>query len=187
MKERLSESPDEARRPNREPEAGVGRKVYRLFDSFAGKVTLWTGSPVAFTIAFGTVLVWAISGPLFGYSETWQLVINTGTTIITFLMVFLIQQSQNKDSAAVHLKLNELIASHAKASNRLICIEDLDEEELQKLTQFYRKLGELAEESASVAQSHSLSTARELHKRKHEARTEIANEGKRASQTSPPS
>ena len=95
------------------------------FDRFASGVTRWAGSPIAFCVALLTVLVWAALGPLFHFSENWQLVFNTGTTIVTFLMVFLIQQSQNKDSVAVHLRLNELLASNKQASNRMIGIEDV--------------------------------------------------------------
>ena len=95
-------------------------------------------------------------GPVFDYSDTWQLVINTGTTIITFLMVFIIQQSQNKDTAAIHLKLNELIASDERASNRLVDIEDLTEEELMILKKFYIKLSERAEKEKDIHSSHSL-------------------------------
>ncbi len=88
----------------------------------------------------GIVVVWLVTGPLFGFSDTWQLVINTGTTIVTFLMVFLIQRSQNKDSLAVQLKLNELVAAVQGASNRLIDVEDLTEEELRALHRHYAKL-----------------------------------------------
>ena len=98
------------------------------FDHFASRVTRWAGSPLAFCFSMLTIALWATTGPIFHYSEIWQLVINTGTTIVTFLMVFLIQQSQNKDSVAVHLNLNELLASSRNASNRMIGIEDLDKE-----------------------------------------------------------
>lgn len=96
-----------------------------LFERFANAATKFTGSSWAFIAATLVVILWAVSGPVFNYSETWQLVINTGTTIITFLMVFLIQKSQNKDSKAIQIKLNELIASNEKASNRIVDIEDL--------------------------------------------------------------
>ena len=95
-------------------------KYKALFDRFSTKVTYFTGRPVTFLSAFCIVILWAALGPVFGFSDTWQLVINTGTTIITFLMVFVIQQSQNKDTMALHLKLNELIATNKFASNRLI-------------------------------------------------------------------
>lgn len=143
--------------------------LMHLFDRFAGAATRQAGSPAAFALALFVVLAWAISGPLFGYSETWQLVINTGTTIVTFLMVFLIQQSQNKDSTAVHLKLNELIASHKQASNHLISIEDLDEEELRQLVRFYRHLADLADREGGVKCSHSIDEANEIHADKSRA------------------
>jgi low affinity Fe/Cu permease len=112
----------------------------RLFDKFASLVTRWAGSPAAFCLAVATVVAWIVTGPIFHYSDGWQLVINTGTTIVTFLMVFLIQQSQNKDSVALHLKLNELLSSHRSASNHLIGIEDASEEELRRLAAAYLRL-----------------------------------------------
>ena len=114
--------------------------VTRAFDTFASAVTRWAGSPVAFGLAVISIVAWLVSGPIFHYSEGWQLIINTGTTIVTFLMVFLIQQSANKDSVALHLKLNELLASHRGASNKLIGIEDASEEELRKIAAAYLKL-----------------------------------------------
>jgi len=131
---------------------GNASGVHALFERFAEKVTTWTGSPLAFGIAFGMVVVWAVTGPLFGYSETWQLVINTGTTIVTFLMVFLIQQSQNKDSHAVHLKLDELLCAIAEADNRLVDIEELDDKELDEMADRYRKLAERAREERRKTQ-----------------------------------
>ena len=117
------------------------------------------GTPWAFIAAVFLILGWAVSGPFFGFSEVWQLVINTGTTIITFLMVFIIQQSQNKDTTALQLKLNELIAANENASNRLIDIEDLTEEELLLLKRFYIKLADLAEKESDIFSSHSLDEA----------------------------
>ncbi len=127
-----------------------------VFDRFASSVTRGAGSPLAFTLAFITVVVWAAVGPLFHYSENWQLVINTGTTIITFLMVFLIQQSQNKDSVAVHLKLNELLAANRSASNRMIGIEDLDEQDLREVAEFYVRLAERAKQAGPIKEAHSI-------------------------------
>jgi low affinity Fe/Cu permease len=112
------------------------------------------------------VLIWAMSGPIFKFSDTWQLVINTGTTVITFLMVFIIQQSQNKDTMAVQLKLNELIACNKRASNRLIEIEDLTEEELEVLKKFYIKLSKLAKNEKNVFSSHSIDEANRSHEAK---------------------
>ena len=126
------------------------------FDRFASSVTRLVGSPFAFCVAFLTVLVWAVSGPLFQFSENWQLVINTGTTIVTFLMVFLIQQSQNKDSVAIHLKLNELLAANREASNRMIGIEDLDEQDLRDVATFYVRLAERAKSTGPNKEAHSI-------------------------------
>ncbi|MGH1591384.1 low affinity iron permease family protein [Methylobacterium phyllosphaerae] len=106
----------------------------RAFTRFASKVAKWAGHPLAFALGAAIVIGWAVSGPFFGYSETWQLVINTGTTIVTFLMVFLIQNSQNWDGAAIQAKLDELIRSSA-AQNRFIGIESQTEEELDELRQ----------------------------------------------------
>jgi len=120
--------------------APAANKMRLLFEKFSSGVTRAAGRPVAFISALIIVIAWAVSGPFFHYSETWQLVINTGTTIITFLMVFLIQQAQNKDTVALHLKLNELIGANKRASNRLINIEDLDEAELVNLKNFFINL-----------------------------------------------
>lgn len=139
-----------------------------LFEKFSNAATKFTGSSPAFIIAVLVVLGWALSGPLFKYSETWQLVINTGTTIITFLMVFLIQKSQNKDSKAIQLKLNELIAANTLASNRMVDIEDLTEAELDQLHKFYAKLAVLAKQENDVHCSHSIDVAEELHDQKVE-------------------
>ncbi|HYH55815.1 MAG TPA: low affinity iron permease family protein [Anseongella sp.] len=137
-----------------------------FFEKFAEGVTEWTGSSLAFTIAFATILVWAITGPVFDFSDTWQLVINTGTTIVTFLMVFLIQKSQNKDSKATQLKLNELLASNRKANNQMVNVEGFTEEELDALRKFYEKLAQKAEQETDIRKSHSIDAAEELHKAK---------------------
>ncbi len=131
-------------------------RVLTAFDHFASSVTRWCGSPLVFCLALATVLLWAITGPIFGFSENWQLVINTGTTIVTFLMVFLIQQSQNKDSVALHLKLNELLAANRTASNRMIGIEQLDEQDLQEVAAFYSRLAERAKLLGAVKETHSI-------------------------------
>jgi low affinity Fe/Cu permease len=150
---------------------GPRRGVRRVFDRFASGVTRRAGSPFAFVVALAVVVGWAVSGPLFGFSETWQLVINTATTIVTFLMVFVIQHAQNKDSVAVHLKLNELIASQRSASNRLVSVEDLGEDELAALRAFYCRIAELAKENRGVHESHSLDEADATHGRKRNTRT----------------
>src|SRR6186713_3351006 len=108
---------------HKEPKRTAFKK--NAFEAFAAKATHAAGSTYAFLGAFTVILVWLFTGPLFHYSDTWQLIINTGTTIITFLMVFLIQKTQNKDSIAIQMKLNELIACNEKASNRLVDIEDI--------------------------------------------------------------
>lgn len=137
-----------------------------FFERFASKVTKATGSTAAFLSAFLVVIAWAVSGPIFNYSETWQLVINTGTTIITFLMVFLIQKAQNKDSLAIQLKLNELVASNEQSSNSLVDIESMTEEEMIIIQKYYHKLSELAKKEKSIKSSHSIDEAEELHDRK---------------------
>ncbi|HKA25639.1 MAG TPA: low affinity iron permease family protein [Candidatus Eisenbacteria bacterium] len=128
----------------------------------------WTGSSTAFAIAAVIVVVWAATGPLFHFSNTWQLVINTGTTIVTFLMVFLIQRSQNKDTRAIELKLNELVAAMEGASNRLISIEDLSEGDLEILRRHYRELAKMAAKEMELTRSHSLEEARARHRKKSE-------------------
>ena len=129
------------------------------FERFALYVTRISGSSTAFLLAFAVVLVWAATGPLFHYSETWQLVINTGTTIITFLMVFLIQKAQNKESMAVQLKLNELISATKGASNRLVSVEELSEKELQVLSEHYRAMADLTRKASDLLKSHSVEEA----------------------------
>jgi low affinity Fe/Cu permease len=136
----------------------------------ATAVTKWAGSGAGFGTALATVLVWAATGPLFGYSDTWQLVINTGTTIITFLMVFLIQRSQNKEAMAMHLKLNEVIAAIEGASNRLIDLEDLSERELNVLHVHYRRLADMAAHDADIFASHSIDEAKARHDSKRKQR-----------------
>jgi low affinity Fe/Cu permease len=136
------------------------------FENAAASVTRATGSSTAFMIAIAIILTWGALGPVFQYSDTWQLVINTGTTIITFLMVFIIQQSQNKDSLAIQLKLNELIAAEERASNRLIDVEDLTQEELEVLKKFYIKLSKLAEKENDLFSSHSIDEATGQHQHK---------------------
>ena len=130
------------------------KKKKNLFEKFSSSVTRATGSTTAFIIAFLVVVVWACTGPIFHYSETWPLVINTGTTIITFLMVFLIQKSQNKDSLAIQLKLNELVAAHEFASNRLVNVEDMTEEELKVIQKYYSKLSDLTKNEETLCGNH---------------------------------
>ncbi len=144
--------------------------VRNAFEQFSQAITRFTGGTAAFGLALGVVAAWAITGPLFAFSDTWQLVINTGTTIITFLMVFLIQRSQNKDSLAIHLKLNEIVAAMEGASNRLIDVEALSEKELATLHRYYAELAQLARSATDVTKSHSVEEARQRHSVKHRAR-----------------
>ncbi|MEO8209446.1 MAG: low affinity iron permease family protein [bacterium] len=136
------------------------------FEHFALTLTKFTGTTTAFIIAMSVIIVWIISGPIFNYSEEWQLIINTGTTIITFLMVFMIQRAQNKDSLAIQLKLNEIIASTNGASNRLVDVEDLNERELNILKSHYSKLAKLFDRDVDIKQSHSIEEAEARHKLK---------------------
>jgi len=114
------------------------------FTQFAKWISRVSGRPLAFVIALGVVVVWGVTGPLFGFSDTWQLVINTGTTIVTFLMVFLIQNTQNRDTEALQIKLDELIRATQGAHNALLDLEELDDEELDRIRDTYEKLAELA-------------------------------------------
>jgi low affinity Fe/Cu permease len=146
-----------------------GRKpgsISRRLEEFSTGVTQWTGGSLAFALACGVVLLWLVSGPIFDYSNTWQLVINTGTTVVTFLMVFLIQRSQNKESMALHLKLNEIVAAMEGASNRLIDVEDLTEDELRTLHKYYGVLAAMAKRDVRLTQSHSVEEAESRHKLK---------------------
>jgi low affinity Fe/Cu permease len=136
-------------------------------DRAAAAVTHWAGSSWGFGMAFATIIVWALSGPLFGWSDTWQLVINTGTTIITFLMIFLVQRTQNRDGLAIQLKLNELVAAMQGASNRLIDVESLSEKDLKTLHTHYQRLVEMARDDEDVAASHSIDEAEQRHIAKH--------------------
>jgi len=142
-------------------------------ETFSQKVTQATGSTAGFITAFSLVIIWAASGPFFHYSENWQLVINTGTTIITFLMVFLIQKSQNKDSLAIQLKLNELVAAHEFASNRLVNVENMSEEELKVIQKYYTQLSKLTMKDESLQQSHSIDEAGQQHEIKKEVEEKI--------------
>jgi len=144
------------------------KKKDNFFERASTNITTWTGSPVAFGVAALVVIAWLVSGPVFHYSDTWQLVINTGTTIVTFLMVFLIQKSQNKDSKAIQLKLNELIAASRHASNRMVDIEDLTESELDVLHKFYQRLSDASEEDHDIHRSHSIDAAEQLQDEKSE-------------------
>lgn len=137
-----------------------------ILERISQRVTVVTGSSIAFVLSFTVILVWLATGPFFKFSDTWQLVINTGTTIVTFLMVFLIQRSQNKESMSIQMKLNELVAAMNGASNHLIDVEDLSEKELNILHQHYRKLAKMADEYKDIKESHSIEEAEARHKLK---------------------
>jgi low affinity Fe/Cu permease len=144
------------------PHSPLGRALEKI----SREVTAWTGSSWAFALAALVIIAWLVSGPLFHFSDTWQLVINTGTTIITFLMVFLIQRAQNKDSMALQLKLNELVAAVAGASNRLIDIEELSEHDLRILHRHYQTLAKMAKDDLDLKESHSVEEAVSRHRQK---------------------
>ncbi|MFO0991489.1 MAG: low affinity iron permease family protein [Hyphomicrobiales bacterium] len=118
----------------------------KIFTRFAAAASCWTGSPIAFVIAAGLVIVWAAAGPFFDYSDVWQLTINTSTTIVTFLMVFLIQNSQNRDTKALQIKIDELIRATTGASNTLIDLESMTEAEIDHLRERYTRLAAHAKE-----------------------------------------
>jgi low affinity Fe/Cu permease len=141
-----------------------------LLSRFSQRITDWVGSSKAFVLALLVVVVWGFTGPIFHYSDTWQLVINTGTTIVTFLMVFLIQRSQNKESLAIQLKLNEIVAALEGASNRLVDVEDLTEEELRVLRRHYVQLAAAAMKDENLTKSHSVDEASNRQKWKMERR-----------------
>lgn len=143
------------------------RSISDRFEAFSKVITAWTGSTGAFGCALGVIVGWALLGPVFRFSDTWQLVINTGTTIVTFLMVFLIQRAQNKDSLAVHLKLNEIVAAMNGASNRLVDVESLSEKDLTQLHRFYSELAALCRKDQDLTDSHSVEEARQRHSLKH--------------------
>jgi low affinity Fe/Cu permease len=134
-----------------------------VLERFATAATAFAGSSAAFAVAALVIVIWAAMGPLFGFSETWQLMVNTGTTICTFLMVFLIQRAQNKDSRALHLKLNELLAAGQGASNRLLNVEDFSEEQLETLHRHFRELSRLAKQDGELTNSHSIEEAERRH------------------------
>jgi low affinity Fe/Cu permease len=139
------------------------------FDEVSSKVANFTGTSIAFIAAFAFVIIWAVTGPIFHFSITWQLVINTSTSIITFLMVFIIQRDQSKDTLAIQLKLNELIAATKGASNKVLNIEDLTEDELKTLKRFYINLGEISEKGTTINSTNSMEEAVKKNERKAKA------------------
>jgi low affinity Fe/Cu permease len=141
-------------------------RMRRVLENASQGATRWAGSASAFSLAVLVLLVWITTGPVFHFSDTWQLVINTGTTIVTFLMVFLIQRAQNKDALAIQLKLNEIVAALGGASNRLIDIEELSEAELRSLKSHFHEIAKLAKYDQDLLQSHSVEEAARRHHRK---------------------
>jgi low affinity Fe/Cu permease len=154
-----------------------GHSISNALEGVAHRVTEWTGGSWGFGVALATIVVWGVTGPIFGFSDTWQLVINTGTTIITFLMVFLIQRSQNKDARAVHLKLNEIVAALQGASNRLINVEDLTETEIRLLHGHYQRLVTMAKRDLSLTVSHSVEEADGRHRAKTRHLEPVVDQG----------
>ncbi|MBS9477204.1 low affinity iron permease family protein [Ancylobacter radicis] len=137
---------------SRTPRSGAPRRS--LFTRFAQWVSLQTGKPVIFAGALGLIAIWGASGPIFGFGDTWQLVINTSTTIITFLMVFVIQNSQNRDTAALHIKIDELIARNDKARRILLDLEELDDTALERIREEYEDLARQEREAGERSEGH---------------------------------
>jgi len=151
--------------------------VSEALEKFSYQATRATGTSIAFVLAVGVIVVWGITGPIFRFSDTWQLVINTGTTIVTFLMVFLIQRAQNKDALAIHLKLNEIVAALEGASNRLIDVEDLTEPEIDALRNYYKKLIDLARTDDVLTMTHSIEEAASRHGTKYKKKPQKSTKG----------
>ena len=158
----MSNQAPAAARPHR-----PDRRTDDVFRTLAHRASELLGRPGAFATAVVLVVIWALVGPIFDFSTTWQLVINTGTTIVTFLMVFLVQRSQNRDSLAIQLKLNELVAAIEGASNRLIDVEDLSEKDLKALHAHFRRLVDRAKDEGDITASHSVEEAEHRHRAKH--------------------
>jgi low affinity Fe/Cu permease len=169
--------------------------INRAVARFSTAVTLHSGGTLAFAAALALVVVWLALGPLFDFSDSWQLVINTTTTIVTFLMVFLIQRAQNKDARATNIKLNEIIAAIDGASNRLIEVEDLSEEELDTLRDHFHSLSRMAKRDSNLTKSHSVEEAKTRHHAKSGRRVRAAGDrpgrpasrrGRRSGKPAPP-
>lgn len=148
-------------------------KVSQMLERLSYEATRATGTSMAFVLALSVIVIWATTGPIFNFSDTWQLVINTGTTIVTFLMVFLIQRAQNKDALAIHLKLNEIVAAMEGASNRLIDVEELSEPEIAALRNYYKKLIDLAKTDDNLTMTHSIEEAASRHGTKYKKKEPV--------------
>ena len=167
---RAPSSEVEVRRPPKLPPTRRRSSFGLAMERFSRTVTEATGTTSALLVACVLIVAWLVTGPMFHFSDTWQLVINTGTTIVTFLMVFLIQRAQNKDAKAIASKLNELIAAMEGASNRLIDVESLSEDELDTLHRHYHWLSMMAKRDSSITRSHSIEEAENRHKAKKSRR-----------------
>ena len=157
------------------------KKLSQVLERLSLTATQLTGTSTAFILAALIIVVWGLTGPFFHFSDTWQLVINTGTTIVTFLMVFLIQRAQNKDALAIHLKLNEIVAALEGASNRLIDVEDLTEQEIKTLHKHYQRLVAMAKKDLTLTESHSIEEADARHNVKHKKHHHQKSAGKMVS------
>jgi low affinity Fe/Cu permease len=144
--------------------ANQERDMRKFFTVISAKISQVAGTHWAFLVAFSVIIIWAVSGPMFSFSDTWQLIINTGTTIVTFLMVFLIQNTQNRDAKAMHLKLDELIMSVRRARNEMINIETLDDEQLERIAEYYKKKKEECDTDTvqAIAKDVAEDTAKEV-------------------------
>ncbi len=159
---------------NRAETTKSGRNwIHGPLEKFSRRVTLWSGSSWAFASAVGIILIWIVTGPIFQFSDTWQLVINTGTTIVTFLMVFLIQRSQNKDAMAIQIKLDELLAAQPGASNTLIDLEDWDEDEIAAIHKRFSVLAERLKAATDESSAHSISEAQDALEEAHQTLHEV--------------
>jgi low affinity Fe/Cu permease len=149
------------------------KKNWHFFENFSAHVTVATGSNAGFIIALILIISWASVGPVFNFSDGWKWAISLGTSMITFLMVFLLQKSQNKDSLAIQLKLNELLAAHELASNRLVNVEGMTESEMKTIQKYYAKLSEIAKKENTMQQSHSIDGTHDLNNLTSEVETEL--------------
>jgi low affinity Fe/Cu permease len=163
-----------------EQRSGLMSDLRAWFARFAQATAHWTGHPAAFLLAAAVVVVWIVTGPLFNYSNTWQLVINTGTTIVTFLMVFLIQNTQNRDTMAIQLKLSELVLAMKGAKNKFAAIEDLSDKELEELHQECRTRAELTLGHLECRREKPLAAKPEVRAAAHRAKTSARRSARHA-------
>lgn len=155
------------------------KNLSRRIENLASSIVRVTGSNLALTISFFLVLLWAVGGFFVHFSQRWESLIGTVSSVITIVMVFLIQKAQNKDSLAIQLKLNELVAAHASASNRLVNVEGMTEDELQVLRKYYTKLSEFAKQQDTLTESHSIDEQHKEHDIRQELEKELDNINKK--------